>query len=620
MLLVPSESKTESIASARPSCRLTPRGWESQGACPGMTAGEERPVVVKTRWASAEEDEPGAPPRGNATAEERPSGGYFEAEVSLPGVTSAESIVAEIVTAAAAGAPPSLCVRAKADGGGGASLSADVPLPDGCDHREISRVKWSRKRSTLRVRFAALSPAATGGAEGDEDDEDGGGPLAEYLRMLGVRDGEAGGSEPELEEDGDPRDEVRDSEGEKRENRSRETDRKTPQPMEPTKQTPPGQAVRASGNKKKRRKNAASRGVAGRGAVVATPGRQLETTRPGVSLSDLSDVLATQLDARGFAHAQFITRDAVCVVRHEIKRVAPLYTDGEIWLGKHDAGAQIAVKSVRGDRVFWMDPATADGGDFDAMRSMLRAIDELVLDHLSRACPKRLGGLADRTHAMLAEYPGRGSRFVRHVDNTGRDGRRLTVLCYLNPDYTGEHGGALKVYDADDADGTRGVEVAPAAGTIAMFYADEVPHEVLPSARSRHSFTVWYYDDEEWKDAETRRGEAAAADSRAAHMPSVDGSESDPGATLAALDASDREAQAFVREMMTQRLTPAAAAASARGLSERALRTVATVFGAPDPASFVVALTQMSQSDLDELRMEITSMGMDNAPDAELAA
>ena len=33
---------------------------------------------------------------------------------------------------------------------------------------------------------------------------------------------------------------------------------------------------------------------------------------------------------------------------------------------------------------------------------------------------------------------------------------------------------------------------------------------------------------------------------------------------------------------------------------------MATVFGAPDPASFVVALTQMSQSDLDELRMEIT--------------
>mmetsp|Transcript_9437 Transcript_9437/g.38226 ORF Transcript_9437/g.38226 Transcript_9437/m.38226 type:complete len:588 (+) Transcript_9437:57-1820(+) len=587
-----------------------------------MTAGEERPVVVKTRWVSAEEDEPGAPPRGNATAEVRPSGGYFEAEVSLPGVTSAESIVAEIVTAAAAGARPSLCVRAKADGGGGggASLSADVPLPDGCDHGEIGRVRWSRKRSTLRVRFAASSPAAARGAEGDGDDEDGGGPLAEYLRMLGVRDGEAGGSEPELEEDGDPRDDgMLDSGDEKRENPLR--DGKTPR--RPTTKTPPGQAVRASGNKKKRRK-AKAKGVAG-AVVVATPGRRLETVRPGLTLSDLSDDLATQLDARGFAHAQFITRDAVCVVRDEIKRVAPLYTDGEIWLGKNDAGAQIAVKSVRGDRVFWMDQATLDGpgARFDAMRSMLVAIDELVLDHLARACPRRLGGLADRTHAMLAEYPGCGARFVRHVDNTGRDGRRLTVLCYLNPDYAGEHGGALKVYEAADADGTRGVEVAPAAGTIAMFYADETPHEVLPSARSRHSFTVWYYDDEEWRDSETRRGEAAAADSRAAHMPSVDGGArvvDDPGATLAALDKSDREAQAFVRTVMTQRLTPGEAADLARGLGERALRTVATVFGAPDPASLVVALTQMSQSDLDELRMEMTSMGMDNAPDAELAA
>ena len=67
-------------------------------------------------------------------------------------------------------------------------------------------------------------------------------------------------------------------------------------------------------------------------------------------------------------------------------------------------------------------------------------------------------------------------------------------------------------------------------------------------------------------------------------------------------------------------MAAAAGLVAARGLSERALRTVATVFGAPDPASFVVALTQMTQSDLDELRMEITSMGMDNAPDAELAA
>jgi hypothetical protein len=39
----------------------------------------------------------------------------------------------------------------------------------------------------------------------------------------------------------------------------------------------------------------------------------------------------------------------VAVVRDEIKNIAPYYTDGEIWLGKGDAGAQISVKSVRGE-------------------------------------------------------------------------------------------------------------------------------------------------------------------------------------------------------------------------------------------------------------------------------
>ena len=587
--------------------------WESHGTYPAMTAGEECPAVVETRWVGAD-DEPGAGhDEASALNSASPGGGYFEAEVSLPGVTGATDIVAEIVTRTDPSGR-SLCVRAST-GDGVTSYVADVPLPDGCDHDEIARVKWSKKRSTLRVRFAA-HPVVRGGTDagvgvaGGEEDADG--PLAEYLKMLGVRDDgeeDGEGSEPELEEDGDAsEDEPRDETPAMEPGDERRTEN-------PERTNTPFNAKAAPGNKKKRRKAKAKGTI----TSLALP-KSVSTTTTRRSVADLADTLAAQLNHRGFASAQFITRDAVCVCREEIKRIAPLYTDGEIWLGKKDAGAQIAVKSVRGDRVFWMDQPTVNGGNFSAMREMLRAIDSLVLDHMSRLVPARLGRLADRTHAMLAEYPGRKSRFVRHVDNTGRDGRRLTVLCYLNPDYTGEHGGALKVYEPDDEDGTRGVEVAPSGGTIAMFYADQTPHEVLPSLRSRHSFTVWYYDDFEWKDAETRRGEAAAADSRAAHMPRVDGdAASSPAATLAAQDASDQEAQGFVRLMMTQRLTPARAVNAARGLSPRALRTVGTVFGAPDPQSFIVALTQMSQSDLDELRMEITSMGMDNAPDAELA-
>ena len=44
---------------------------------------------------------------------------------------------------------------------------------------------------------------------------------------------------------------------------------------------------------------------------------------------------------------------------------------------------------------------------------MLNVIDKLVLDELSRR-DKRLSQLADRSHAMLAEYPGQGLALV-HV-------------------------------------------------------------------------------------------------------------------------------------------------------------------------------------------------------------
>ena len=201
---------------------------------------------------------------------------------------------------------------------------------------------------------------------------------------------------------------------------------------------------------------------------------------------------------------------------------------------------------------------------------------------------------------------------MRHVDNTARDGRRLTVLCYLNPDYCGEHGGALKVYPADDELGERGQEVLPAVGRcrlapsspqvevlrawfqrLQLRYSESLPSfklcfqfqfaplyggrhylhvllrpdpargkavhadpvkptlkapgtkrfkltydevlssfafklnlrhciEVLPSFKERHAFTVWYYDESEHKEAMERQGDAAAADSRTAHVPVTD--------------------------------------------------------------------------------------------------
>merc|ERR1712173_352321 len=66
---------------------------------------------------------------------------------------------------------------------------------------------------------------------------------------------------------------------------------------------------------------------------------------------------------------------------------------------------------------------------------MLDSLDALVLG--LREAPTaphgaRCSHLENRSDAMLAVYPASGARFQRHVDNTAGDGRRLTVLCYLN--------------------------------------------------------------------------------------------------------------------------------------------------------------------------------------------
>ena len=599
---------------------------------------------VSTRWTDDDDDAAGAR--------------WFEVEVALPGVRAAGDIVAETVRA---GSAPVLSVLAMAETGGeggdrGTDYRADVPLPPACASDEVGRVKFSKRRSTLTVRFArAKAPApapsdpppdppsepdptslAEDARDVDDAANDDENPLAEYLSMLGA-DAEKANVDgcPPLDVDDVPA-----------ENPTRPAPAvvtaaiaaaSAPTVIAAERRAPPGStsspspshssssaASSASGNRRSTKGKKKARGGRTNANANASDGRSgrlaplrcIRTARTMRAVSDMADDLASSLNARGWATAEFITSDAVSVVRDEIANVARFYTPGEIWLGKADAGAQISVKSVRGDRIFWMDPDQIEAGRFRVLGEMLAVIDKLVLDELSRRAP-RLASLADRTHAMLAEYPGRGSRFVRHVDNTGRDGRRLTVLCYLNPDYVGEHGGALKVYPADDVDGARGEAVAPAGGKIAMFYADQIPHEVLPSHRERHSFTVWYYDEAEHREATARQGDVAAADSRAAHVPVADLGESDE--RIRQQDLADARASAFVKTMMTENLTAEKATAAARALGPSALKTAATVFGAPDETAFVASLERMSPEDFSQLRAEMASMGMENAPDAEWA-
>ena len=130
------------------------------------------------------------------------------------------------------------------------------------------------------------------------------------------------------------------------------------------------------------------------------------------------------------------------------------------------------VCSVRGDRVLWMcgghltqrapegisrvvrtqgeiEPCRLDIKQhapirkFHGLRELTAAIDKFVYE--LRNYSDEISGVYERSDAMMAIYPGGGARFANHIDNTTRDGRRLTVLIYLNPDWDPSNGGALRI-------------------------------------------------------------------------------------------------------------------------------------------------------------------------------
>ena len=46
---------------------------------------------------------------------------------------------------------------------------------------------------------------------------------------------------------------------------------------------------------------------------------------------------------------------------------------------------------------------------------------------------------------MCTVYPGAGARYVRHVDNPDGNGRLLTALLYLNPEWEEGDGGDVRM-------------------------------------------------------------------------------------------------------------------------------------------------------------------------------
>lgn len=138
-------------------------------------------------------------------------------------------------------------------------------------------------------------------------------------------------------------------------------------------------------------------------------------------------------------------------------------------------------EGIRGDRIQWLDVSDQSGpmGEYwDIIRALRDQVRQQFFLNLNSY------------EAHFAVYPANAG-YQKHLDQfKGDDGRQLSTILFLNPDWHDRDEGQLVLYDRDDPAREAG-RIKPDLGTFACFFSREIWHEVLPPRRERRSLTGW---------------------------------------------------------------------------------------------------------------------------------
>jgi SM-20-related protein len=93
--------------------------------------------------------------------------------------------------------------------------------------------------------------------------------------------------------------------------------------------------------------------------------------------------------------------------------------------------------------------------------------------------------------AQFLHYPA-GGFYKRQIDALhGERNRIVSMIAYLNEDWTREDGGALSVWAAVGI-GDPIEDVVPLAGTIVLMLSEEIPLEARVAQRERRAIAGWF--------------------------------------------------------------------------------------------------------------------------------
>lgn len=197
------------------------------------------------------------------------------------------------------------------------------------------------------------------------------------------------------------------------------------------------------------------------------------TACPGAGIPSF-DTLSLELETHGYV---VIPEGLPQTVASELLR----YIDNVDASDFHRAGIgrgadEHTNRFVRRDSIHWLHEGSEDLAEWwhftDALRTKLNR--QLFL-----------GLFSFESH--LARYSP-GDFYKKHYDAfRGEANRIVSLVCYLNTDWTPGDGGELRLYT--DA---MTVTVPPVYRSLVLFLSEETLHEVLPANRERWSVAGWF--------------------------------------------------------------------------------------------------------------------------------
>jgi len=158
------------------------------------------------------------------------------------------------------------------------------------------------------------------------------------------------------------------------------------------------------------------------------------------------------------------------------------YGEGQFTSAKIGQGAeQQKQESIRSDSIHWLESTDCQPElelFFEAIRRLIQQLNRSLFLAIN----------AFECHFACYEP---GTFYQKHRDRFQHDnGRRLSLVFFLNANWDHAHEGELVIYDPED-DQKVLRRIFPELGTLVLFASDRMVHEVKPTLRRRLSLTGW---------------------------------------------------------------------------------------------------------------------------------